>query len=128
MLAGGGGTIGFLSALMGIGGGTFGVAAMTLFGRPIHQAVATASGFGAAIAVPATLGFVATGWSAEGRADWSLGYVHLPGFVILAALTAFAAPHGARFAHRLDPHTLRRAFALFLGVTGGQLLWEALAG
>src|SRR5262249_51163976 len=34
--------IGILSALMGIGGGAFGVTVMTLCGRPIHQAVATA--------------------------------------------------------------------------------------
>jgi len=33
-------TIGFLSVLMGIGGGSFGVPTMTLFGVPIHRAVA----------------------------------------------------------------------------------------
>lgn len=38
--------IGGLSAMMGIGGGSFGGLTMTLCGRPIHQAVATASGFG----------------------------------------------------------------------------------
>src|SRR5690606_11803626 len=47
--------IGLLSALMGIGGGAFGVTVMTLCGKPIHRAVATASGFGAAIALPAAL-------------------------------------------------------------------------
>ncbi|MDO9077751.1 MAG: sulfite exporter TauE/SafE family protein, partial [Brevundimonas sp.] len=41
--------IGGLSAMMGIGGGSFGGMMMTLCGRPIHQAVATASGFGLAI-------------------------------------------------------------------------------
>ena len=38
--------IGFLSVLMGIGGGSFGVPMMRLYGVPIHRAVGTASGFG----------------------------------------------------------------------------------
>uniref|UniRef100_UPI00356AAFF0 sulfite exporter TauE/SafE family protein n=1 Tax=Actibacterium sp. TaxID=1872125 RepID=UPI00356AAFF0 len=38
--------VGFLSVLMGIGGGSFGVPIMTLYGVPIHRAVATAAGFG----------------------------------------------------------------------------------
>ena len=48
--------VGALSALMGIGGGTFGVSLMTLYGRPIHQAVATAAGWGVAIGLPSALG------------------------------------------------------------------------
>ena len=55
-----GGGIGVISAMMGIGGGTFGVPLLTLCGRPIHQAVATASGFGAAIALPAAPMMIAT--------------------------------------------------------------------
>ena len=41
--------IGLLSAMMGVGGGSLGGMTMSLCGRPIHQAVATASGFGIAI-------------------------------------------------------------------------------
>jgi len=117
--------IGALSAMMGVGGGSFGVTVMTLCGRPIHQAVATASGFGAAIAVPAVIGFAVTGW---GRADLppaSLGYVNLAGFVLLAALTTITAPYGARAAHRLDRAMLRRLFAIFLAITALNLLYEA---
>lgn len=64
--AGLGAVIGALSALMGVGGGALGGMLMTLCGRPIHQAVATASGFGVGIGVPAALGFVVAGWGAEG--------------------------------------------------------------
>ena len=45
-------TLGFLSVLMGIGGGSFGVPLMSLYGVAIHRAVATAAGFGLVIAVP----------------------------------------------------------------------------
>lgn len=119
------GAIGALSALMGIGGGTFGVAVMTLSGRPIHQAVATASGFGAAIAAPAVLVNIATGWAHGGRPPLSLGFVNVPGFALLAALTMIAAPYGARLAHRLDRTMLKRAFAAFLAVTALNLFYEA---
>jgi uncharacterized membrane protein YfcA len=119
--------IGALSAMMGIGGGAFGVTVMTLCGRPIHQAVATASGFGAAIAVPAALVNVATGWTAEGLPPFSAGYVNLAGFVILAALTSITAPVGARLAHRLDRARLKQAFAIFLALTAANILWEGLS-
>jgi len=119
------GAIGALSAMMGIGGGAFGVTVMTLCGRPIHQAVATASGFGAAIAVPAALVNVYTGWGVSGLPPWSAGYVNLPGFVILALLTSVTAPFGARLAHRLNRVRLKQAFAVFLAITASNLLYEA---
>ncbi len=125
--AGWAGGIGALSAMMGIGGGAFGVTLMTLCGRPIHQAVGTASGFGAAIALPAALGFVVTGWMRDGLPWGSLGFVNLPGFFLLATLTAITAPIGARLAHRLDQVMLKRAFAIFLAVTALNMLREAFS-
>jgi uncharacterized membrane protein YfcA len=119
------GAVGLLSAMMGIGGGAFGVTIMTLCGRPIHQAVATASGFGAAIALPAALANMVTGWGAAGLPWGSLGYVNAPGFVILAMLTAITAPIGARLAHRLNRVLLKRLFAVFLALTALNLLSEA---
>jgi uncharacterized membrane protein YfcA len=121
------GAIGLFSALMGIGGGAFGVTVMTLCGRPIHQAVATASGFGAAIALPAALGYVFAGWGREGLPPWSLGFVSLPGFLVLAALTAATAPVGARLAHRLPQQSLKRAFAVFLALIALNMLREAFS-
>ena len=119
------GAIGLLSAMMGIGGGAFGVTVMTLCGRPIHQAVATASGFGAAIAAPAALGYIISGWGREGLPPWSLGFVSVPGFVLLALLTAITAPIGARLAHRLPQQTLKRAFAILLALVAINMLREA---
>lgn len=117
--------IGALSAVMGIGGGAFGVTVMTLYGRAIHIAVATASGFGATIAVPAALVNMWTGWGAAGLPPYSAGYVNLPGFVVLGVLTSITAPMGARLAHRLDRVRLRRLFAIFLAITALNMLWEA---
>lgn len=118
--------IGGLSALMGIGGGAFGATLMTLSGRAIHQAVATASGFGAAIAIPAAVGYVVLGWDRAGLPPGSLGFVSLPGFAVLASLTAITAPVGARLAHRLPQRVLKLAFALFLAVVAANMIREAL--
>lgn len=118
--------IGLLSAMMGVGGGSFGGMLLTLCGRPIHQAVATASGFGIAIGAAATLGFVAFGWDAPGRPPLSLGYVNVPAAILMALLTTLVAPYGARLAHRLDKRVLRRAFAIYLLITAGLVMAKAL--
>jgi len=119
-------TIGGLSAMMGVGGGSFGGMLMTLCNRPIHQAVATASGFGMAIGAAATLGFVIFGWSAEGRPPLSLGYVNMPAALIMGVLTTLTAPLGARLAHSLDRRVLRRAFAGYLLLTALSVVAKAL--
>ncbi len=124
--AGVAGGIGFLSALMGIGGGAFGVTVMTLCGRPIHQAVGTAAGFGAAIGVPAVIGYIIGGWGHAGLPPLSLGYVNIPGFIAIGILTSLMAPIGARAAHRLDKRRLKQLFAVFLALTACQMLYEAI--
>ena len=120
-----GGLVGLLSAMMGIGGGSLGGMVMTLCGRPIHQAVATASGFGLAIGSAATLGFVVFGWGAEGRPPLSLGYVNVPAAVAMGLLTTLVAPYGARLAHRLDKTLLRRVFAVYMLLTAISVIVKA---
>lgn len=120
--------IGGASAMMGVGGGSFGATMMTLCGRSIHQAVATASGFGAAIGIPAVIAFVITGWNAPGRPPFSLGFVNVPGFVLVGLLTTFMAPYGARLAHRLDKQRLRRLFGIAFAIISAKMLYDGLTG
>jgi len=118
--------IGLLSAMMGIGGGSFGGMTMALCGRPIHQAVATASGFGLAIGAAASVGFVVFGWDTAGRPPYSLGYVNVPAALVMGLLTTLVAPYGARLAHSLDKRVLRKAFAIYLLVTAALVVLKAL--
>ncbi|MBA4001214.1 sulfite exporter TauE/SafE family protein [Brevundimonas sp.] len=118
--------IGGLSAMMGVGGGSLGGMTMVLCGRPIHQAVATASGFGLAIGAAAALGFAVFGWGAEGRPPLSLGYVNIPAAAIMGLLTALTAPIGARLAHRLNRAVLKKAFAVYLLATAISVVVKAL--
>jgi len=121
-----GASIGFLSLLMGLGGGTLGVPLLSLFGLPIHRAVGTAAGLGLVIGVPGAISFAVSGWGAAGLPPFSLGYVNLLGFVLIVPATWLAAPVGARLAHRAPQRTLRRLFALFLVITSLRMFSDGL--
>ena len=120
--------VGFLSVLMGIGGGSFGVPLLRHFGAPIHRAVGTASGFGLVIAVPSVIGFLLTGWGAPERPPGTVGLVNLPalGLVIAASMPATAL--GVRLAHAMDPRPLRRVFAAFIIMMALNMLRRAIWG
>ena len=116
--------IGFLSVLMGIGGGSFGVPLMSLHGVAIHRAVATAAGFGVTIALPSAVAFLVT--PIEGAPPFTVGAVNIPAFLIVIAMTMMTAPVGATLAHRLNARVLRRAFAVFLAIVALNMLRKAL--
>jgi len=118
--------IGGVSTMMGIGGGTVGVPTMTLFGVPIHRAVGTASAFGVIISIPGTLGSILAGWGAHGLPPYSLGYVNLLGFALIAPASYVMAPVGAHIAHMTERKKLRAAFAFFIAITAARMLWDAL--
>jgi uncharacterized membrane protein YfcA len=107
-----------VSVMMGIGGGTFTVPALTLFGYPIHRAVGTAAAVGVLIAVPGAIGFVLGGLGEAGRPPGSLGFANAIGVLCLVPTTLLAAPWGVALAHRLERRWLRLAFAGFLAATG----------
>ncbi len=123
-----GASIGFFSTLAGVGGGTFGISLMTLYGVAIHRAIGTASGLGIIIGVPATVGLVAVGWDAPGRAPFSVGYVNLLAFALIVPMTMMSVPIGVRLAHARSRTVLRRAFALFLALTSLSMAADLLAG
>lgn len=119
--------IGFISALMGIGGGTLAVPVMTMMSVTVHRAIATASVFGLAIAVPAVCGFIWNGLGVAGRPPASLGFVNIPAAVILFSMSVRTAPLGAKLAHSLDARPLKLAFAVFLAISGARMLWKSFA-
>ncbi|MBI1650604.1 sulfite exporter TauE/SafE family protein [Hyphomicrobium sulfonivorans] len=110
----GGFGVGFISTLMSIGGASFVVPLLTLFGKPILQAVSTAAGVGPLIAFPGVIGYAWAGWGTEGLPWGSIGYVNLLAMAIVAPVSVLAAPLGVRMAHRIPRRTLELAFAAFL--------------
>ena len=89
---------------------------MTLCRRPIVEAVGTAACVGAIIGLVGTLGFVLLGMSQNSLdvPPGSLGFINLPALLAIAACSTITAPLGARLAHRIDPHYLKRMFGLYL--------------
>lgn len=118
--------MGFMSVLMGIGGGSFGVPLMSLFNVPIHRAVATAAGFGVLIAVPSVLGFLFLPIDPANRPPLTIGAVNMVAFFVIIAMTLITAPIGVKIAHAMDPKPLKRIFAVFLTLVAINMLRKAL--
>lgn len=95
---------------------------MTLYGRPIHKAVATAAGFGVLIALPSVIAFLFVPIPTEFRPPYTVGAVNLPAFLIVICMTLITAPLGARLAHAMDPKPLKRFFAFFIIVVALNML------
>ncbi len=119
--------VGFMSVLMGIGGGSFGVPLMSLFNTPIHRAVATAAGFGVVIAVPAVIGFLLVDMQMD-VPPLTIGAVNLIAFFVIIAMTLLTAPLGVKLAHSMDAKPLKRVFGVFLILVALNMLRKALIG
>ncbi len=120
--------VGYLSALMGVGGGSLSVPTIAALGSTMHQAVGTGAAIGVFIAVAGTLGFVISGWGVGGLPPFSLGYVSVPALLLIGVMAATTAPIGAALAHRLAQKALKRVFAAFLLLVGLNMIWKAIAG
>lgn len=107
--------IGVGSSLMGISGGSLVTMVLTLYRKSIHQSVATASGLGVPITLAGTVGYCLAGLPYERLLPpLSLGFVSAIGLVLIAPVSSFVAPLGARLAHRLERRWLEIGFGLFL--------------
>ncbi|MBB3770051.1 putative membrane protein YfcA [Angulomicrobium tetraedrale] len=120
--------IGAASPLIGISGGGIATVVLTLYRVPIHTAIATSAGLGALIAVPGTLGYIVSGLPHLAQLPpFSLGYVSLPGLILVGGVATLAAPLGARLAHRFSKRQLEVGFGVYLLTVGLRFVF-ALAG
>ena len=107
--------IGLGSSLMGVSGGSLSNIALTLYGKPLHNAVATSAGLGVPITMVGALGYIAAGLPHEALLPpLSLGFVSLIGLAVMAPLSSLTAPYGARLAHKMSRRTLEITFASYL--------------
>ena len=115
-------TIGFLSVMIGIGGGTLTVPSLTAFNYPIHKAVGTAAAVGFLIAFPGALSLLIIGQSAADAPPMTYGLVNFLACFFLIPLTVLFAPIGARVSSYLNAKLLKRIFAVSLVITGIRML------
>jgi uncharacterized membrane protein YfcA len=107
--------VGLASSLMGISGGSISNMILTLHGMPMHNAVATSAGLGVPITIAGTIGYVLAGLPQHALLPpFSIGFVSLIGFALMAPISSFTAPYGARLAHAWSKRRLEIAFGCFL--------------
>ncbi|MCF6322862.1 MAG: sulfite exporter TauE/SafE family protein [Gammaproteobacteria bacterium] len=121
-LAGVGGVIGVVSALVGIGGGSMTTPFLLWCGVAVRQAIATSAACGLPIALAGALGYWLAGQSVAGLPEWSSGYLYWPALVGVVASSIVCASFGARMTHLLSVRVLKRGFALLLFVIGCYLI------
>ena len=122
-----GGVIGFLSGLVGAGGGFISVPFMAWCNVAIHNAVATSAALGFPIAAANVIGYVISGLKVQDLPPASFGYIWLPGLVVIAVCSFLTAPLGAKAAHALPVGRLKRIFAIILYVLAAYMLWKGLS-
>jgi len=106
---------GLFSSLVGVSGGAVSNAVLTLYGRPMQQAVATSAGVGVPITIAGTIGYMLAGWRHMAELPpLSIGFVSLIGLVLMAPVSSYTASYGVRLAHWLPRRRLEFAFGIFL--------------
>lgn len=116
--------IGWLSSLVGIGGGTLTVPYLAHCRYPMRNAVAIASACGLPIAIASTISYLVLGISKPDLPALSVGYVYLPAFFGVSLGSIFTAPIGAKLANKLPATQLKRYFSLLIFFLALKLMWH----
>ena len=116
--------IGFLSVLIGIGGGSFSVPSLTMFSKKIHEAVGTSATLGFFIAFPGVIILMVSGSSINDLPPFSIGYLNLAIVLLVSSTSIFTANIGAKVSVSINKVTLRRIFSIFLLLTCLSLIME----
>ena len=106
--------IGFLSSILGIGGGTLTVPYLVGRHVPMKNAVAVSSACGLPIAISGTVVYAWLGRDNIFLPEWSLGYVYLPALAGIVVCSIFTAPIGAKLAYKLPAKKLKRYFSIVI--------------
>jgi uncharacterized protein len=115
--------LGLASSLMGVSGGSLVTMILTLYGKPIHNAVATSAGIGVPITLAGTLGYCLAGLPHQAELPpLSIGFVSVIGVIMIAPVSSYVAPFGARLAHRLPRRWLEIGFGMFLLLAAARFL------
>lgn len=121
-----GAAIGFVSGLLGAGGGFLSVPFMTRGNVAIHNAVATSAALGFFIAVANCVGYIYSGLQQSVSSPGMVGYIYWPALLVISAISVLTAPLGARAAHALPVKSLKRVFALLLFSLAAYMLYRAI--
>ncbi len=115
--------LGFACGLIGIGGGVLMIPVMVVALRfNIHKAVGTSTGMMIFTAIGGAISYIATGWSVAGLPEYSVGYVNLLQWLLLAVTSVPMAQVGAHFAHKLPAKQLKYIFIVVMIYMGLKMI------
>ncbi len=116
--------IGFLSSLLGIGGGTLTVPYLVSRQVPMKNAVAVSSACGLTIAVSGTVGYAWLGWDKLLLPKWCLGYIYLPALMGIIICSILTAPIGATLANKLPAQKLKKYFSVVIILIAFEMIFR----
>ena len=116
--------VGFISAIMGIGGAVMNVPIFKYFGYSINKAIGSAAAIGFLIALFGAIGFLISGSYLKTNLPLSIGFLNIPAFLIFIPITTFMARLGARTVHKIDKKKISKIFGLFLFIVAAKFLFE----
>lgn len=102
-----GSSIGFLSSILGIGGGIFSVSYFKSSGLSLTTSIGTSAACGVPIAIFASLGYIFIGFNNSVLPPMSIGYIYLPAVIGVSITSIFTAVYGAKLAHFISEKLLR---------------------
>ena len=117
-------TIGSISSIVGIGGGSMTVPYLLWNGTSIRNAVATSSAIGLPIAIAGVIGYLSRSYQLDHLPAYSLGYIYLPAFFGIIVSSSLLAPVGAKLAHQLPVDTLKKFFAVMMLIIGLKMFFS----
>jgi uncharacterized protein len=120
-----GGLIGFMSSLVGAGGGFITVPFLSSRNVPLHQAVASSAAMGLPIAIGGLVGYIISGQTVAGLPSGAWGYIYAPALFGCAVTSVLFAPVGAKVAHTLPVAQLKKIFAGLLLMLAAYMLYKA---
>ena len=120
-LAPAGAVIGFVSSMVGIGGGSLTVPWLSWRGLAMPRAIAVSAVCGYPIALGGVVGYLLFAPAGlTGGAFW--GYIQPAALLGIVIASVPAAPLGANWMHRLPVAGVRRVFAVFLLIVAARML------
>ncbi|AMD17042.1 membrane protein [Methanobrevibacter sp. YE315] len=106
--------VGFSSGLLGVGGGVFLIAILTaLLGFSMIEAIGTSSIFISLTAVGGFLSYMISGWGVS-TFPYSIGYVSIINFILIACFSVPMASLGAKMAHKVPQKKLKIIFSVLV--------------
>ena len=126
---GGGILIGFITALLGVGGGIVAIPLLIYLVRlDVKKVAATSLGIVVFSALTAALTYALNGWGHPELPPGSAGYIFLPAGLALLPGAVLTARFGVKLNQRLNPRTLKVLFGFVFLLIGFRLLLGNIQG